>query len=206
MLVGMRRVLAAALAVSTLGACRSESARHPAGAADSAHTTASTARACGGSTALDGSGVGALRIGRSVAEIDRACVVLWDTTGRDVEGNPARTLGVRLGQDSVRAEVVNDRIWRLAITTPALRTADSLGVGTPLGRLLEAPSARGLSGEGALVVTMPEHCGMSFQLSATAPTPRSGWTRAALERLPRATYVTRVLIFGCASQPGTSPT
>lgn len=200
----MRSIPVCALALSTLLGCRSQAAKHPAHAADSARAAESTERACGASTTLDGSGIGALRIGLPVDEIKRACTVLWDTTERDVEGNPARTIGVRIGSDSVRAEVVHDRIWRLTITTPAMRTSDSLGVGTPLGRLLQAPDARGLSGEGALFVTTPEHCGVSFQLSTTAPTPRSGWTRAALERLPRSTSVTRVLVFGCAS-PSVAP-
>jgi hypothetical protein len=192
--------------LSTLVGCRSEAGKSPAHAVDTTRSAVSTQRTCGASTTLDGSGVGALRIGRPVDEIRRACTVLWDTTGRDIEGNPARTIGVRIGPDSVRAEVVNDSIWRLTVTTPTLRTADSLGVGTPLSRLLEAPNAHGLSGEGAVFVTMPEHCGMSFELSTTAPTPRSGWTRAALQRLPKATRVTRVLVFGCAFSSDRPPT
>lgn len=158
---------------------------------------AASERSCGAPTALSGSGIGALRIGRTVEELRSACDVLWDTTALDIEGQPARTVGVRIGRDSVRAEIVDDSVWRLSITTPALRTADSLGVGSQLEQLLEEPGVRVLSGEGAVFVTTPEHCGLSFELSPTVPMPRSGWTRAALERLPAETRVTRVLAIGC---------
>lgn len=202
----MRNICTIAVALCVLAGCRAEGTRHSAPAADSTHTATSTERSCGASTTLQGTGVGELRIGRSVEEIERACAVLWDTTGRDAEGNSARAIGVRIGHDSVQAEVVDDRIWRLTITTPTLRTSDSLGVGTPLARLLVAPGVRGLNGEGFVFVTMPEHCGLSFQLSTTAAAPRSGWTRAALQRLPAGTHVTRVLVIGCASPPDTTPT
>jgi hypothetical protein len=159
------------------------------------------ARSCGVSagTVLAESGIGELRIGRPVAEVAAGCGVLSDTTEIRAEGLPARIVTVDLGRDTVEAEAVDDRIWRIALEHPAFRTADSLGVGTPLSRLLRFDGARGMAGEDGLYLRVPAHCGLSFRLSDSArgaaladPSPEM------LRRLPAETHVERVLVVGCA--------
>jgi hypothetical protein len=114
------------------------------------------------------------------------------------EGMPARKLTALFSRDTVVAEIVDGRVWRIALSSPLLRTTDSLGVGTPLTRLLKLKNPRGLTGEGELFVVSPEHCGLSFRLSDAGPASHRGdWDRASLARLPQSTVVSEVLIVGC---------
>jgi hypothetical protein len=158
-------------------------------------------RSCGvtAGTRLTESGIGDLQIGRPVAEVAARCDVLGDTTEIREEGLPARIVTVDLGRDTVEAEAVEARIWRIALEHPAFRTADSRGVGTPLPRLLRFDGVRGMAGEDGLYVRVPAHCGLSFRLSDSGrgaaladPSPDR------LRRLPADTRVERVLVVGCA--------
>ncbi len=107
-------------------------------------------------------------------------------------------ISVSLSGENVEAEIVNDKVWRIEVTSSRFRTADSLGVGTPLSRLLALNNPRGLTGEGQLFVASPDHCGLSFRLSNNGSSARSqNWDKAALSRLPSSTVVNKVLLLGC---------
>jgi hypothetical protein len=111
---------------------------------------------------------------------------------------PARKLAVALARDTVEAEIVNGRVWRIAVYSPRLRTADSLGVGTTLARLLQLRNPHGMTGEGKFFVASPEHCGMSFRLANAGPGAQRGdLDSAGLARLPKSAVVSEVLVFGC---------
>ncbi|HEU4699672.1 MAG TPA: hypothetical protein VFS40_10855, partial [Gemmatimonadales bacterium] len=98
-------------------------------------TAAAAAATCGVTSryALGDSGVGALRVGAPLAAVRAACRVVRDTTGPGAEGMPERVALVDVGAAAVAATIVHDSVWRLSVTDSLLRTADSLGVGTPLG-------------------------------------------------------------------------
>jgi hypothetical protein len=183
---------------STLPPAAGDSAVLP-GAGDSvADAPPNPANASCGGTALSGRGVGALRIGMSVDAVRRACRVLSDTTRLASEGQRARFIGVGFGKETLEAEIVKERVWRIDVRSPGFKTNDGLGVGTPLSRLLSLKSPRGLTGEGQLFVVSPDHCGLSFRLSDNGSSSRSqNWDRAALSRLPSGTVVDRVLAVGC---------
>ena len=176
----------------------------PPAAADSAVVLATGAppgnasdTSCGGTT-LSGPGVGALRIGMSIDAVRRVCRVLSDTTRLATEGQRARFIGVGFGTETLEAEIVNDRVWRIDVRSARFKTPDGLGVGTSLSRMLALKSPRGLTGEGQLFVVSPDHCGLSFRLSDNGADARSqDWDRAALSRLPSGTVVDRVLAVGC---------
>ena len=147
---------------------------------------------------MSGSGIGDLRIGLSVASVHAACRVIRDTTRLASEGQTARMISISFPGETIEAEIVKDKVWRIEVTSRRFRTADSLGVGTPLTRLLALGSPRGLTGEGQLFVASSDHCGLSFRLSNNGSSARSqNWDRAALSRLPSATVVDKVLIVGC---------
>ena len=151
---------------------------------------------------LTGGGVGALRIGRTVAELASDCEILADSiVPLWLEGLPQRVVFIPWGSDTLAAEVVNDRIWRLSVRTPRVRTADSVGVGTTLSELLTKPGVAGLSGEGALFVVAPSYCGLSFGLGAE-PESMIGaeWTLSELASLSGSTPVRQVLVFGCPTE------
>jgi hypothetical protein len=111
-------------------------------------------------------------------------------------------IAVAFPRDTVEAEIVDSRVWRIEVLSPRFRTADSLGVGTPLRRLLALRDPRGITGEGQLFVVSPEHCGLSFRLSDNGSSARTqNWDLAALSRLPSATVVNKILIVGCERPP-----
>jgi hypothetical protein len=146
-------------------------------------------------TALTGDGIGALRVGASVDDVARVCRVLSDTTALGTEGQQERTILVDLGRDSVTAVVSDSRVWRIHVRTPAFRTADSLGVGTPV-RTLRQHRPQLLTGEGVFL-RLPSHCGLSFRLRDAAPGRVS-----SPRQLADSIVVDEVLAFGCGAPAG----
>jgi hypothetical protein len=151
---------------------------------------------CGGEILTD-EGVGKIRIGESVESLRRDCTVVRDTTELGAEGMPTRMVSVLFPRDTVEAEIVDDKVWRVAIDSPRFSTADSLHVGTPLARLLRLRTPQGMTGEGALFVMSPDHCGLSFRISDNGTPALRDPSQAALSRLPAATHVSTILIVGC---------
>ena len=150
-----------------------------------------------GTEVLGEEGIGELRIGATVESVRQKCNVVRDSTAPGIEGMPARKLAVALSRDTVEAEIVDGRVWRIAVHSPRLRTADALGVGTSIGRLRELKEPRGMMGEGQFFVVSPQHCGMSFRVANAGPRARGDMNRAGLFRLPETAAVAEVLIFGC---------
>jgi hypothetical protein len=160
--------------------------------------SSSVERSSCGEEIIRDEGIGELRIGATVESIRQKCNVVRDTIAMGAEGMPARKLNVALSRDTIEAEIVNGRVWRIAVRSPRLRTADSLGVGTSIEKLRQLKKPRLMTGEGELFVATPEHCGMSFRLSNFgADALRGNLDRAGLARLPLSSVVSEVLIFGC---------
>lgn len=148
--------------------------------------------------ALSDSSAGCLQIGATPADLGRGCRVLSDRRGPGPEGMPERRIAVASGTDTIEATIVNDSVWRIEVLSKSFRTSDSLGVGTSVTRLLANPEARGIQGEGGLFVVRPDHCGLSFELAATAPDSIAGRPADDIVRmLPPQTPVRRVLVIGC---------
>src|SRR5712691_6643131 len=95
------------------------------------------ANRCGvGAVALQGGGVGAVHLRMPVPQLKAKCIVVLDTTIElGAEGFPERRIVVLIGDDSLRVEIESDRVWRIDVTSPRMRTADSLGVGTTVRQL-----------------------------------------------------------------------
>jgi hypothetical protein len=142
-------------------------------------------------TVLTGDGIGDLRVGVPVERVMRTCRIVRDAVVQDTEGMPERRLVADLGRDSVTAVVGSNRVWRVHVRSPAFRTADSLGVGTP-ATALRRPGAKVLTGEGAHFVTLPSHCGLSFRLRGV----EFGRVRTPAE-IPAGATVGEVLVVGC---------
>ena len=154
------------------------------------------ASSCGGEILTD-EGVGKIRIGESVESVQRDCTVVRDTIELGAEGMTTRIVSVMFRRDTVEAEIVDDKVWRVAIDSPHFSTADSLHVGTSLARLLRLRRPQGMTGEGALFVMSPDHCGLSFRLSDNGSPVLRDPSPAELSRLPAATRVSNILIVGC---------
>jgi hypothetical protein len=147
---------------------------------------------------LSGNGAGPIRVGMSVDSIKTLCHVARDTVQRGLEGMPERRIIVAFPPDMVEAEIVDGRLWRLDITSPAFRTTDSLGVGSTLSEFLRLDQLQGLVGEGVLVLISKQHCGLSFMLHGGIPEGgMQNWTKDALSKLPASSKVEKVYVFGC---------
>lgn len=150
--------------------------------------------------------VGKIAIGDPVDSL-RKCSIVRDTVVQEDEGGKARMVSIAFATDTIRAQIVDGRVWRIEVSSPGIRTVDSLGVGTPLNRLLQMSNPRGASGEGRMYVLSPDHCGQSFQITYQQLTEvqrrdfglrsSGGWTRVTMARLPDTTHVIRVLVTRC---------
>lgn len=150
------------------------------------------------SNVMTGNGIGDLAVGTPVDSVTQLCRVIRDTVELDNEAMPSRVLFVLVGSDTVKAEINSGKVWRIQIATQEPRTVDSLGVGTALSRMLELRQPKGWWGEGAIFLVSPQHCGLSFELSAkSSDVPPGDLDYDDLSRLPNATVVRRVLIVGC---------
>ncbi len=150
-----------------------------------------------GRPVIDGDGVGSIRIGMAADTVKAHCPIVRDTTELRSEGQQERVLVVAFGSDTVNVEVDSEKVWRIEITRPGLRTADWLGVGTPLNTLLSLNGGvHGLTGEGNLFLVAQARCGLSFELSEPR-SPSGDWPEARLRTLPKSTVVKRVLVIGC---------
>lgn len=183
------RWLVAAMSILLACAGRNESASDSAPASDPP--------SCGvddGATLSD-SGIGALRIGATVAEIRSRCMVLSEETAAPgPEGQTEHRLVVVTGSVNTTAAIVDGRVWRLTVASPVFKTPDSLGVGTRVS-VLRGPGARLARGEGTFVLR-EDHCGLSFQLGPGVPP-----TAQTLDAVPDSVRVERVLVIGCPNQP-----
>ncbi len=204
-----RNILACVFALF-LSACGDPAARQDgAGEPDSAGAQSSISdyetesAACGitSETTLTGNGLGDLTVESTVEDVAELCTILRDTTAMGIEGQPQRIVTVDASDRTVEAEIVDGKVWRIAVDDPTFRTSDSLGVGTALERLLEFPDAEPLIGEGTVFVGIPAHCGLSFRLSEPVSSlPAGKPDRSSLGELPQDTRVDRVLAFGCGGE------
>ena len=168
----------------------------------------SSERTCGMASGaiISDSGLGTLGIGTAVVDIKQRCKVLADTSQPDDEGSPQRILLVQIGDDTLTAVIDDERVHRIEVYSPNVRSPDSLGVGSRLATLLRTGSARALSGEGRYYVRLPAHCGLSFQLPVVEFADSLGYPDVlegpALKHLSDTLRVTGVFIVGCKSGSG----
>lgn len=188
---------------AALGACPGERAPNADSAVVPAETASATdVRGCDARGArLTGDGVGALRVGATLASVRDACRIVRDTIAEGPEAQMQRELTVALGADTVTAIVVDDAIWRVHVDDPDIRTADGLGVGSPASAFRPLEGAQVLFGEGVFI-TVPALCGLSFRLSGEADAGALVGTPEAsrVAALPAATRVVEVLAIGCPIQ------
>ena len=158
------------------------------------------ASACGisGQPVLTDDGIGELRIGRSSDDIKRLCEVVSDANQRSSEGTMERVIALRISGEIVPATIVNDKVWRVAITTPRIRTADSIGVDSPLARIAAMRGAQFFPGEDGVYAFIADHCALSFRFSLPLRPPKGGqWTPAAISKEHGDAVVDRVLLTEC---------
>jgi hypothetical protein len=162
--------------------------------------SAAVEKTCGvtGTPVLEEDGIGELKQGRPVSEVAALCDVVSDAEQQGQEGMMERVLVVSLAGESVRTIVQNDRIFRIEVTTPRFRTADSLGVDTPLSRIASMRGAQFAPGEDGVYGFSPDHCGLSFRFSLPWRPPAGGqWTAKQIEQEHGTAAVNRVIVIPC---------
>ena len=195
----------AALLLAALLACARDDPRAVINA-DTANDTTGAAADCGMPAAgvQIERGIGVLQVGAPVELLDERCRVVKDTVVTGIEGMAGRRLYIVIQGDTVAAEIEQDTVWRVRLTTDRFRTGDSLGVGTPAQDLTSRQGARALVGEGEIYLTIDEACGVSFRLDgvsyskvASAPSPES-----AVRLVPGTARVDLVLLTPCTTGEG----
>jgi hypothetical protein len=130
--------------------------------------------------------------------VKRLCDVLSDGAEPGSEGQTERVISVRTGTETVAATVVDDKVFRIDLRTPRFRTADSLGVDTPLHRIAKMRGAQFAPGEDGVYGFVADHCGLSFRFSLPLRPPRGGqWTASSIDRDHGDAVVDRVLVVRC---------
>ena len=156
---------------------------------------------CGvtGTPVLTEQGIGELKQGRPAGEIAALCEVLSDSEQRGQEGSMERVMVLRIAGETIRAVVADGRIFRIQVSTPRFRTADSLGVDTPLRRIASMRGAQFAPGEDGVYGFSPDHCGLSFRFSLPWRPPAGGqWTAEAISREHGNAAVNRVIVIPCS--------
>jgi len=167
----------------------------------SADPDAVGSRTCGvtGATGLTEEGIGELRPGRTVEEVKALCDVTSDAQQRGAEGMMERVIVVRMAGEVIPVTVTDNKVWRIELDTPRFRTADSLGVDTPLRRIAGNPGAQFAPGEDGIYGFVPDHCGLSFRFSLPLRPPAGGqWTAKSIGAAHPDAAVNRVLVTRCA--------
>lgn len=152
---------------------------------------------CGDKVIRDQS-IGKLRIGMNVDSLKRQCHVTIDTLQPGPEGMAERRVTVAFPPERLDAEIVEGRVWRIDVESPAFRTADSLGVGSSVADVLRRDEPNGGTGEGAFFLISKKHCGLSYQLSGGIPAGANRrWDKEALSTLPASMEVNKILVWDC---------
>ena len=157
-------------------------------------------RNCGitGVPVITDEGIGDLRQGARVSDVRERCEVVSDADQESAEGTKERVLVVRVGSETVRAIVNNEKIYRIEVSSPHLATADSIAVDTPLHRIAAARGARFLPGEDGVYGFVADHCAMSFRFSVPLRPPRGGdWTAQRIDSAHGDAAIDRILITKC---------
>jgi hypothetical protein len=188
--------LSAALA---LGAgCTSRDARPAASTAISTTATATSSAGCTGRL-VTGEGVGPIRIFASLDSIRQICPIVRDTTVQASVGLAAeRLVSVLMGADTAVVGVRRGRVVQILLTSAHFATADSIGVGTTLARLLRFARGKGYGVGGDLLIATPTKCGLTFGMTGRyADLPDGLKDSTTLNRVPATATVNRIRIDGC---------
>lgn len=183
---------------------RSDSTVAPPVSVDTSHVVVDTSKNipdCGitGTPTIENDGIGQLKVGRKVDDVRSLCEVLSDAEELGTEGMKERVLTVNVGGKTVKALIDRDRVMRIAVSSPGIRTRDSLGVDTPLHTLADMRGARFVPGEDGVYGFVADHCGLSFRFAIPMRPPAGrDWTADAAKREHGGASVNRVLITSCA--------
>ena len=166
---------------------------------------------------LTGDSVGPAIVGVARSALSPRVKVIRDTVEEGMEGIPESIAILSLAGDTIRAAIDSGRIYRFSVSSARFRTADSLGVGTPISRLVSEPGIYAMTGEGAVFVWSAKRCGIGFRLwDPTAPREMA-WDPgglgdapdsvgvAQLRRLPESTTVGEVIVVGCRQKDRGTP-
>ena len=186
-------------------------------AEDAEPSTVQTAQIASDDALLTGDSVGPAIVGVARSALSPRIKVIRDTIEEGMEGIPETIAILLVAGDTIRAAIDSGRIYRFSVTSARFRTADSLGTGTPLSRLLSEPGIYAMTGEGAVFVWSANRCGLGFRLWDPSADREMAWDPgglgdapdsvgvAQLRRLPQSTTVGEVIVVGCRQKYRDTP-
>jgi hypothetical protein len=151
---------------------------------------------------LTGDGVAGLHPGMPIDSVKLLCRVVRDAVEQN-EGGGTRYLAILIGPDTLRAEIVDERVDRILVESARFATADGIRVGTRLGRLLAFRGVTGGMGEGEYYVDADASrslCGLSFRLDFAGrrwPKRIPDGSARSLEPYASSAKVDKILVRGC---------
>jgi hypothetical protein len=157
---------------------------------------------------LENTGVGAVRIGATLDQLESQCEVVRDTVVYPDDTHAEHVVGFKADKDVI--EVIADssqRVTEIRVTSYRWKTVEGLGVDTELGRFLEIPGLAGIPGseqELAVFLQVPQYCGLDFRLPwyGSSATPPDSVTALFLKTLPPKSTVTSVIVHACLAKTG----
>lgn len=197
-------VLLPALAALAALACSGKDDA-PDSAAIATRTPAATCVEGGGTPTITPAGVGPLRIGGSLGDIARRCIVR-DTSFTLGEGITENGRVVSLGNARAVVVVTADAepsVDRIIVTDSSIRTEAGVGVGKTAGALRAAYGRLcAMRGEGNVVVNVSSLPGVSFAIAGSIPVTAD--IEKQPESIPDNATITRIWLHGGRSACGGS--
>jgi hypothetical protein len=157
---------------------------------------------------LENAGVGAIRIGATLDQLESQCEVVRDTVVYPDDTHAEHVIGFKVDKDMI--EVIADsgnRVTEIRVTSYRWKTVEGLGVDTELAKFLEIPGLLGIPGseqELAVFLQVPQYCGLDFRLPwyGASANPPDSVTVQFLKTLPPKSTVTSVIVHACVPKPG----
>jgi hypothetical protein len=180
-------LLAAALAASPLGA--QGGGHHDCGIRSGAR--------------LENAGVGAIRIGATLDQLESQCELVRDTVVYPDDTHAEHVVGFKVDKDVIEAIAdTGGRVTEIRVASYRWKTVEGLGVDTELAKFLEIPGLVGIPGseqELAVFLQVPQYCGLDFRLPwyGSSASPPDSVTVLFLQTLPPKSTVTSVIVHAC---------
>jgi len=158
---------------------------------------------------LDNDGVGAIRIGATLDQLESECQLVIDTVVYPDYTHAQHVVGFKVDKDVIEAIAdTGGAVTEIRVTSYRWKTVEGLGVDTDLARFMEIPGVVGIPGseqELAVFLQVPQYCGLDFRLPwyGSSTNPPDSVTVRFLQTLPPKSTVTSVIVHACLPKPGT---
>lgn len=151
---------------------------------------------------ITGDAVGDVVVGRGLPPIDDGRILNRQWL-HDESGEPYELVRLTVGGLPTSVELYQNVVWRIAVRSPGLKTANGIEVGASALPLLEGDAAvEPLIAPGPTIALVPEEpCGVSYLTDAKLPEilPSEGLSRKDFGKILGGARVATILVVGCGT-------